>query len=167
MPRRRGTRLSKEFYRVKGSGLSVGQVPSFTNNLNKYSENAERKSSPVTCFARPSLAVNERRMSRTAKGPLNPLSRTLFKEQALAQRLAKAHGLCSVSERLVCKLTLASFFAGRTVMRNSVDIDSRHSRAIVKEIGERLRASLEEDREIPLNLQKQIERLRRSENEAQ
>ena len=48
-------------------------------------------------------------------------------------------------------------------MRNSVDIDSRHSRAIVKEIGERLRASLkEEDRELPANLKKQIERLRQS-----
>jgi hypothetical protein len=47
-------------------------------------------------------------------------------------------------------------------MRNSVDIDSRHSRAIVKEIGERLRKSLEEDRELPANLQKQIERLRES-----
>ena len=51
-------------------------------------------------------------------------------------------------------------------MRNSVDIDSRHSRAIVKEIGERLRASLEEDRELPANFQKQIERLRRSEQVA-
>ena len=54
-------------------------------------------------------------------------------------------------------------------MRNSADIDSRHSRAIVKEIGERLRASLErgsleDDRELPVNLRKQIERLRQSEN---
>jgi hypothetical protein len=48
-------------------------------------------------------------------------------------------------------------------MRNSVDIDRRHSRAIVKEIGERLRTSLKEDRELPANLQKQIERLQQSE----
>ena len=48
-------------------------------------------------------------------------------------------------------------------MRNSVDIDSRHSRAIVKEIGERLRSSLNEDQELPANLQKQIERLHQSE----
>jgi hypothetical protein len=47
-------------------------------------------------------------------------------------------------------------------MRNLVDIDSRHSRAIVKEIGERLRASLKENRELPPNFQKQIERLRQS-----
>ena len=52
-------------------------------------------------------------------------------------------------------------------MPNSVDIDSQHSRAIVKEIGERLRASLEEDRELPVNFRKQIERLRQSESEAQ
>ena len=52
-------------------------------------------------------------------------------------------------------------------MRNLVDIDSRHSRAIVKKIGERLRESLEEDRELPVNLRKQIERLRQSESEAQ
>jgi hypothetical protein len=52
-------------------------------------------------------------------------------------------------------------------MRNSVDIDSRHSRAIVKKIGERLRESLEEDRELPVNLRKQIDRLRQSESEAQ
>jgi hypothetical protein len=123
-----------------------GQVPGFTNNLNKYSENSERKSSPVTCFARPSPAVNERRMSRIAKGPLDPLSGTLFKEQALA------HDSQTVS-------------AGRHVMRNSVDIDSRHSRAIVKEIGERLRASLKEDGELPANFQKQIERFQQSENQ--
>jgi hypothetical protein len=51
-------------------------------------------------------------------------------------------------------------------MRNLVDIDSRHSREIVKEIGERLRASLKEDRELPANFQKQIERLRQSEERA-
>jgi hypothetical protein len=52
-------------------------------------------------------------------------------------------------------------------MRNSVDIDSRHSRAIVKKIGERLRESLKEEQELPANFQMQIERLRRSECEAQ
>ena len=48
-------------------------------------------------------------------------------------------------------------------MRNASDIDSRHSRAIVEKIGERLRLSLDEDRELPANFQKQIERLRQSE----
>ena len=52
-------------------------------------------------------------------------------------------------------------------MRKPVDIDSQHSRAIVKKIGERLRASLEEDGELHVILRKQIERLRQSENETQ
>jgi hypothetical protein len=52
-------------------------------------------------------------------------------------------------------------------MRNLVNIDSRHSRAIVKKIGERLRASFKEDRELPVSFRKQIERLRQSESEAQ
>ena len=52
-------------------------------------------------------------------------------------------------------------------MREPVDIDSRHSLAIVKKIGERLRASFKEDEELPVNLREQIERLRQSESEAQ
>jgi hypothetical protein len=51
-------------------------------------------------------------------------------------------------------------------MRNSVDIDSSHSRAIVRQIGERLREALKEDHELPVNLRRQIERLRQSEDEA-
>ena len=45
-------------------------------------------------------------------------------------------------------------------MRNRIDIDHRHSRAIVQEIGERLRASLKEERELPASLRMQIGRLR-------
>ena len=45
-------------------------------------------------------------------------------------------------------------------MRNSVDIDHSHSRAIVRKIGEALRASLEIDRELPASLRTQIDRLR-------
>ena len=45
-------------------------------------------------------------------------------------------------------------------MRNRIDIDYSHSRAIVQEIGERLRASLEVDRELPASLRMQIDRLR-------
>ena len=54
-----------------------------------------------------------------------------------------------------------------TVERNTVEIDSRHSRAIVREIGERLRASIKEDRETPANFKMQIERLRELEDETQ
>jgi len=52
-------------------------------------------------------------------------------------------------------------------MRNSIDIDYSHSRAIVQEIGERLRSSLEIDRELPASLRLQIDRLRQSEGEPQ
>ena len=44
-------------------------------------------------------------------------------------------------------------------MRNGIDIDPKHSRAIVQEIGERLRAFKEEP-ELPGSLRTQIDRLR-------
>ena len=43
-------------------------------------------------------------------------------------------------------------------MRNQIDIDEVLSRAIIREIGERLRASLKED-ELPASLKAQLERL--------
>jgi hypothetical protein len=52
-------------------------------------------------------------------------------------------------------------------MRNPIDIDSKHSRAIVREIGEGIRASFKEEQELPANFRMQIERLRQSEGEAQ
>ncbi len=45
-------------------------------------------------------------------------------------------------------------------MRNRIDIDYVHSRAIVREIGERLRASLKPESEVPGSLRTQIDRLR-------
>jgi hypothetical protein len=44
-------------------------------------------------------------------------------------------------------------------MRNRIDIDPKHSRAIVQEIGERLRALLKEEPELPGSLRAQINRL--------
>jgi hypothetical protein len=52
-------------------------------------------------------------------------------------------------------------------MRNRIDIDYSHSRAIVQEIGERLRASVEIDRELPASLRMQIDRLRQLEGLSQ
>jgi len=52
-------------------------------------------------------------------------------------------------------------------MRNPIDIDSKHSRAIVREIGEGLRESIKEDQDLPANFKSQIERLRQSEGKAQ
>jgi hypothetical protein len=51
-------------------------------------------------------------------------------------------------------------------MRNRIDIDSKHSRAIVQEIGERLRAFLQEEPEPPENLRTQIDRLRELEEQS-
>jgi hypothetical protein len=46
------------------------------------------------------------------------------------------------------------------VMRYRIDIDPKHSRAIVQEIGERLRAFPKEEPELPGSLRTRIERLR-------
>ena len=52
-------------------------------------------------------------------------------------------------------------------MRNPIEIDYSHSRAIIQEIGERLRTLLKEDRELPASLRLQIDRLRQLEGESQ
>ena len=51
-------------------------------------------------------------------------------------------------------------------MRNRIDINSKHSRAIVQEIGERLRAFLQEEPEPPESLRTQIDRLRELEEQS-
>ena len=51
-------------------------------------------------------------------------------------------------------------------MRNCIDIDPKHSRAIVQEIGERLRAVLKEDPECPGSFRTQIDRLRELEDQS-
>jgi hypothetical protein len=51
-------------------------------------------------------------------------------------------------------------------MRNQVDIDHTHSRAIVREIGERLRATLKEEPELPASLRTQIDRFRQLEGQS-
>jgi hypothetical protein len=48
-------------------------------------------------------------------------------------------------------------------MRTHIDIDHKHSRAIVQEIGERLRTSLKAERDVPTSLRKQVDRLREME----
>jgi hypothetical protein len=51
-------------------------------------------------------------------------------------------------------------------MRNRIDMDPKHSRAIVQEIGERLRAFLKEEPELPGSLRTQIDRLRELEEQS-
>ena len=48
-------------------------------------------------------------------------------------------------------------------MRNPVDIDHRHSRAICDEIGERLQSYLRIEPELPVSLRMQVEQLHRLE----
>ena len=118
--------------------------------------------------------LTTRRMSRIAKGSY--CRARCSKKQALAQ-IAKSGGL-----RFRSKLP-AVLASGRTargvdanagaflpergsVMRNRIDIDSKHSRAIVQEIGERLRAFLQEEPEPPESLRTQINRLRELEEQS-
>ena len=51
-------------------------------------------------------------------------------------------------------------------MRNRIDIDPKHSRAIVQEIGERLHAFLKEETELPGSVRAQIDRLRELEEQS-
>jgi len=51
-------------------------------------------------------------------------------------------------------------------MRNCIDIDYIHSRAIVREVGERLRGSLKPEPELPAGLKMQIDRLREFEEQS-
>jgi hypothetical protein len=67
------------------------------------------------------------------------------------------------STRVVLAL---SYPTRRFVMHNRVDIDSKHSRAIVQEIGERLRALMKEESEWPASLRAQIDRLRESKEQS-
>jgi hypothetical protein len=51
-------------------------------------------------------------------------------------------------------------------MRNSIDIDPKHSRAIVQAIGGRLRASMKAEPELPGSFRAQIDRLRKLEEQS-
>ena len=107
------------------------------------------------------------RMSRIAKGSY--CRARCSQKQALAQ-IAKSGGLRFRSE---LPAVLASgraaggvganagvFLPERGfVMRNRIDIDPKHSRAIVQEVGERLCAFLKEEPELPGSLRTQIDRL--------
>jgi hypothetical protein len=53
----------------------------------------------------------------------------------------------------------------RLLMRNRIDIDPTHSRAIVQQIGDRLAAFMKEEPELPASLRAQIDRLRELEEQ--
>ena len=54
----------------------------------------------------------------------------------------------------------------RSVVRNPVDIDHTHSRAICREIGERLQQYLRAEAELPANMRKQVHRLQELEGQS-
>jgi hypothetical protein len=108
------------------------------------------------------------RMSRIAKGSY--CRARCSQKQALAQ-IAKSGGLRFRSELPAVLVSgraaggvdanAGAFLPERGfVMRNRIDMDPKHSRAIVQEIGERLRAFLKEEPELPGSLRTQIDRLR-------
>ncbi len=51
-------------------------------------------------------------------------------------------------------------------MRNAIDIDHTHSRAICREIGEGVQQYLRAEPELPASIRKQVERLRELEGES-
>src|SRR6266481_2351123 len=61
---------------------------------------------------------------------------------------------------------LALYYPTRLLMRNRIDIDPKHSRAIVQQIGERLAAFMKEEPELPASLRAQIDRLRELEEQS-
>ena len=111
---------------------------------------------------RPSLAVNYTAHAADSQRFLT--EGPLFSKQALAQ-IAKSGGLrfqCGIASRARKRESYGRGwrrcwrFLTRTrlVMRNRVDVDPKHSRAIVQEIGGRLRAFLKEEPELPGSLKR-------------
>ena len=114
------------------------------------------------------------RMSRIAKGSSGRAR--CSQKQALAQ-IAKSGGLRFRSElpavlasgRIAggVDANAGAFLPERgSVMRNRIDINSKHSRAIVQEIGERLGAFLPEEPGAPESLRTQVDRLRELEEQS-
>ena len=54
----------------------------------------------------------------------------------------------------------------RAITAGAIDIDPKHSRAIVQQIGERLAAFMKEEPELPASLRAQIDRLRELEEQS-
>jgi hypothetical protein len=113
-------------------------------------------------------------MSRIAKGSY---CRARCSQKRALARIAKSGGLRFRSKLLgvlargtgvdaKCWHLLTLLPERGFTMHNRIDIDSRHSRAIVQEIGERLRAVLKEEPECPDSLRTQIDRLRELEEQS-
>src|SRR5258705_1832483 len=155
--RRLGAPIVSPFVRMASRSDSGNEAPVKTLE-------ARDRRSPLTTW----------RMSRIAKGSY--CRARCSQKQALAQ-IAKSGGLRFRSELPAVRASgravggvganAGAFLPERGfVMRNRIDIDPKHSRAIVQEIGERLRAFLKEDPELPRSRITQIDRLRELEEQS-
>jgi hypothetical protein len=140
----------------------------------------ERKCPPRLGSVRPSLAVNYTAHVADSQrfllqGPAvlkNKRSRKIAKSgglrfHSIASRARKRESCGRGRWRRRWVSDAGAFFPERGfVMPNRIDIDHTHSRAIVKEIGERLRAFLKEEPEVPGSLRTQIDRLRELEEQS-
>ena len=119
---------------------------------------------------RPSLAVNY--MAHVAdsqrfllQGPL--FSKTSARADSQKRRSPVPFRIAAVPASGRVDANAGAFLPERGfVMRNRIDIDPKHSRAIVQEIGQRLRAVLKEEPECPGSLRTQIDRLRELEEQS-
>src|SRR5258707_15416493 len=119
---------------------------------------------------RPSLAVNY--MAHVAdsqrfllQGPL--FSKTSARADSQKRRSPVPFRMLAVLASGRVGANAGAFLPERGfVMHNRIDIDPKHSRAIVQEIGERLRAVLKEEPECPGRLRTQIDRLRELEEQS-
>jgi len=118
--------------------------------------------------------LTTRRMSRIAKGSY---CRARCSQKLALAQIAKSGGLRFRSELPAVLANgraaggvganAGAFLSERGfVMRNGIEIDPKHSRAIVEEIGERLHAFLKEEPELPGSLRTQIDRLRELEEQS-
>jgi len=134
----------------------------------------QRNESACQALERPSLAgINTAHVADSQRFLLQ--GPAVSQKQALAQ-ITKSGGLrfrselpaVFASERAAgADANAGAFLPERGfAMRNRIDIDPTHSRAIAQEIGERLRAFLKEEPEVPGSLRTQIDRLRELEEQS-
>src|SRR5437870_7982048 len=122
---------------------------------------------------RPSLAVNyTAHVANSQRSLLGPLfSKTSARADSQKRRSPVPFRIASgARKRESCGrggANAGAFLPERGfVMRSRIDIDPKHSRAIIQEIGERLRAFLKEEPELPGSLRTQLDRLRELEEQS-
>ena len=153
-----------------GSALQLFPLPSVRRHDQKSGNESSGQDFRST---RPSLAVNYTAhvadSQRFLLGPL--LSKTSARADSQRRRSPVPFRIASgARKRESCErggVNPGAFLPERgIVMHNRIDIDSKHSRAIVQEIGERLRTFLKEESELPGSLRAQIDRLRELEEQS-